>query len=65
MLQKKLVIGIIAIVVTANIVVTNTNKIDAPIQNSKTELAQNSLITKFYAWLIQFAPRWENKQDYV
>ena len=43
--QKKLIIGIIAIVVTASIVVINISKIDAPIQNSETELAQNSLIT--------------------
>ena len=43
--QKKLIIGIIAIVVIASIVVIHTSKIDAPIQNSETELAQNSLIT--------------------
>ena len=43
--QKKLTIGIIAIAVTLSIVVINTSKIDAPIQNSETKLAQNSLVT--------------------
>ena len=43
--QMKLIIGIIAIVGIASIVVINTSKTDAPTQNSETELAQNSLIT--------------------